>query len=163
LTSGSIAFVPKPIQSRDILDGLLDHLKAFVDRPSRHLVVVEPDPARRGPPPGRLAGPGTGGGGRGAPAGRLRRPSRGAADAPGRPADCLVLGPGASDVTDDLLASVPQSNGLQTRLPILVYTDGDLTAQDNGEKWRRLADVCTVRRVHSADLLLDQATSLLHR
>ncbi|HJZ91370.1 MAG TPA: response regulator, partial [Gemmataceae bacterium] len=81
----------------------------------------------------------------------------------GRPADCLVLGPGASDVTDDLLASVPQSNGLQTRLPILVYTDGDLTAQDNGEKWRRLADVCTVRRVHSADLLLDQATSLLHR
>src|SRR5262249_57129574 len=69
----------------------------------------------------------------------------------------------APEVSDELLVSVPQSKGLQPRLPIVVYTDGDLTAQDNGEKWRRLADVCTVRRVHSADLLLDQATSLLHR
>ena len=32
---GRLAFVAKPIQSRDVLDGLLDHLNDFVDRPTR--------------------------------------------------------------------------------------------------------------------------------
>ena len=45
--SGCLAFLAKPIQSRDVLDGLLDHLSDYLGRPARHLLVVEPDPARR--------------------------------------------------------------------------------------------------------------------
>src|SRR4029453_5353908 len=47
LASGAIAFLPKPIQSRDLLDATLDHLTDFISRPKRNVVVVEPDARRR--------------------------------------------------------------------------------------------------------------------
>src|SRR5262249_49526431 len=47
LNDGALAFVAKPIQTRALLDRLLDELKAFVDRPVRGLLVVEPDARRR--------------------------------------------------------------------------------------------------------------------
>ncbi|HET6572653.1 MAG TPA: HAMP domain-containing protein, partial [Fimbriiglobus sp.] len=47
LAAGALAFVAKPIPSRDVLDGMLDHLLGYLDRPTRRLVVIEPDPVRR--------------------------------------------------------------------------------------------------------------------
>ena len=46
LASGALAFVAKPIQSRDVLDGLLDALDDFIGRATRTLLVVEPDAER---------------------------------------------------------------------------------------------------------------------
>jgi len=152
LTSGSLAFVPKPIQRREILDAMLDHLKAFVDRPSRHLVVVEPDPVRRDQIRSRLAGPDVD---------VTAVASAGALS--DRAADCIVLGPGSGDVADELLRAAPPANGVQTRLPVLVFADGELILPDDADQWRRLSDICTVRRVHSPDVLLDLTTTILHR
>src|SRR5207253_8171257 len=46
LASGALAFVAKPIQNRGILDGLLDYVGDFLDRPMKSLLVVEADPQR---------------------------------------------------------------------------------------------------------------------
>src|SRR4030095_4861214 len=43
LASGAVAFVAKPIQSREVLDGVFNYLSDFISRPKRHVVVVEPD------------------------------------------------------------------------------------------------------------------------
>src|SRR5262249_3213050 len=47
LASGAIAFLAKPIQSRDVLDKMLQYLSDFVTRPTRQVLVVEPDDSRR--------------------------------------------------------------------------------------------------------------------
>jgi CheY-like chemotaxis protein len=127
-----------------------------LDRPARHVLVVEPDPARREQVVSRLSGPdvevttvpdGT------AAVGALA----------GHAADCVVVGPGAGDVTDGLLASIPPADGVYSRLPVIVADDdGSSTAAEDG-MWRRLSDVCTVRRVHDPDVLLDVTTFFLHR
>src|SRR5206468_3969318 len=57
LSSGCLAFVGKPIQSRDVLDALLDQLTEYIGRPARHLLLVEPDPERREQVKARLADP----------------------------------------------------------------------------------------------------------
>src|SRR5207237_5961224 len=57
LASGALAFVAKPIPSRDVLDGMLDHLLGYLARPARHVLVVDPDPARRDEMRSRLVGP----------------------------------------------------------------------------------------------------------
>ena len=40
LASGAIAFLAKPIQSREVLDNMLKYLNDFVSRPTRHVLVV---------------------------------------------------------------------------------------------------------------------------
>src|SRR5439155_13548616 len=47
LRAGALAFVAKPIKTRGTVDALLDHIKDFVGRTRRTLLVVEPDPVRR--------------------------------------------------------------------------------------------------------------------
>ena len=49
LGSGCLAFLAKPIASRDLLDGLLDHVGDYLNRPARQLVPPEqPQPEERG-------------------------------------------------------------------------------------------------------------------
>jgi HAMP domain-containing protein/signal transduction histidine kinase/CheY-like chemotaxis protein len=154
LASGALAFVAKPIPSGDVLDALLDHLLGYLARPSRRLLVVEPDATRREQMRARLAAPDVDV----AAVPDADAASRALAE---RPADCVVLGPGTGDLADGLASAVPKSDGVQTRLPVIVYADGE--AGDGEGALRRLADACTVRRVHSPDVLLDAATFFLHR
>src|SRR5439155_4178981 len=47
LTGGALAFLAKPIQSRDVLDRLLDEMADAVGRPAPTLLLVEADAQRR--------------------------------------------------------------------------------------------------------------------
>src|SRR5262249_5930799 len=47
LSAGTFTFVPKPIQSKDTLDLLLESLRDFLSRPIKSLLLVEPDAERR--------------------------------------------------------------------------------------------------------------------
>jgi CheY-like chemotaxis protein len=80
-----------------------------------------------------------------------------------RPTDCVVAGPGATDLADGLGGTLPPPDGVFRRLPVVVAADGEAAPADEDGKWRRLADVCTVRRVHDPDVLLDLTTYFLHR
>jgi HAMP domain-containing protein/signal transduction histidine kinase/DNA-binding response OmpR family regulator len=156
LASGAIAFLAKPIPSRDVLDGLLDHLAGYVRRADRHVLVVESDPARREQVLARLADTGV----RVSAAADTTTALRSLAD---QPTDCVVLGPGAEAVADGLLAAAPADGAVQTRLPVIVYADASAAPAAGDDLSHRLAEVCTVRRAHTPDALLDLATYFLHR
>ncbi len=160
LSSGCLAFLAKPIPSRDMLDGLLDHLSEYLARPARHLLVVEPDPARRESLKSRLTDP--------------EVLVTAVADGPAaframneQSTDCLVVGPGAEDMSDAIApdGAFGKDGGARfsTRLPVIVCADGQPTDELAPDAWRRVAETCTVRRVYSTDVLIDLATFYLHR
>ncbi len=158
LASGCLAFLDKPIQSREVLDGLLDHLTEYTGRPVRHLLVVEPDPVRREQIQARLADP---------EVLITAAPDIGTARSAvsDRPTDCVVLGPGTGDAVEELLGArgpFARTDQVASRMPVIVYTDGTEGGPSDATL-RRADDVCTVRKAHSPAVLLDLATFFLHR
>jgi signal transduction histidine kinase/CheY-like chemotaxis protein len=154
LNGGALTFVAKPIKTRATVDDLLERLRDFVTRPLKSLLVAEPDAARRD---------------------RLLEYVD-AADiqvtsvADGRAAlqmlrerriDCMILNPDLPDLTPAAFAEEVERDPVVNHLPVLVYGEGT-AAQDEGG-WKRLAETLTVRRVHSPERLLDQASFFLHR
>jgi CheY-like chemotaxis protein len=155
LTSGAIAFVAKPVKTRDTLDGLLDGLQEFSSRPARGLLLVEAEPARRDHLTAVLEAGGF----------QVQAVADGAAALPllreGR-ADCVVVGPGLSGPDRAaLVEGVRTSPGLR-RPTVIVYEAGS-TPGNGEESWKDLARVSAVRRVHSPERLLDLAALALHR
>jgi CheY-like chemotaxis protein len=73
----------------------------------------------------------------------------------------VVAGPQAVELANNLADSAP-GEGVQGRLPIIIFDDGEVTDGDEGI-WKRLGESCTVRRVHAPDRLLDLTTFFLHR
>jgi CheY-like chemotaxis protein len=153
LVSGALAFLAKPIKSRDLLDKLLAQLDDFVSRKKRNLLVVEPDAKRRDKilaaldvddvvvetaPDGAAA------------LGMLKQ----------HKVDCLVVSPQVKAVAEGLSAWTGGGDeaGID-RMPVILYGD---EAAGNGE-WNRVAEDWTVRRANSLDRLLDLAVLFTHR
>ncbi|HEX4610356.1 MAG TPA: response regulator, partial [Urbifossiella sp.] len=160
LGGGCLAFVAKPVPSRDVIDRLLDQLLAFAARPARRLLLVEPDAARRDELAGVLADPEV-------ELTAVPDPTAALAALAARPTDCVVLGPGAEKLADGLadgLIAAPPAGPVFGRLPVVVYAEGNGNGNGTGDGWRRrAADVWTVRTAHTPDGLLDLATFYLHR
>jgi signal transduction histidine kinase/DNA-binding response OmpR family regulator/HAMP domain-containing protein len=155
LTSGALAFVAKPIQSRDVLDTLLDHLDEQIGRTVKQLLVIA-DGAKRCQEivdcldfeDVEITA--------------VSSPEAGMQVLSERPIDCLVLTPQTADRLDKLMPEDAGGDVVSTRLPVIVYGDGD-PAHDQENAWRRLGKRFLVRRVHSEDRLLDIATFSIHR
>ena len=47
LNAGAFSFLSKPIQSKEMIDGLLDQLIGFLQQPEKHLLLVTADDERR--------------------------------------------------------------------------------------------------------------------
>jgi HAMP domain-containing protein/signal transduction histidine kinase/CheY-like chemotaxis protein len=155
LRSGALAFVAKPIKTRETVDHLLDFLKDFSDRPLKRLLVVDPNASRRERIVDCLD------------AGDVQVTSVSAgAEALDvirqQPVDCMVLDARLSDLSPSALAEELARGSPIRPLPLILYGEGE-AIPDNDTAWRQLDEVCTVRRVHSQDRLLDQATFFLHR
>ena len=76
--------------------------------------------------------------------------------------DCVVLSPRLPDLTPSALADEVLREPAINPVPVLVYGDNPTSAEEDAG-WKKLGDVFTVRRVHSAERLLDQACFFLHR
>jgi len=152
--AGALAFVAKPIQTRAPIDALLDALRDYANRTTRSVLVVEPDPARCQRVAAAIdhceatltTAPD------GAAARQLLQERR---------FDCLILNPTVPDLTPDQLAAQLDADAHPFALPVIAYGDGTAVADDVGA-WKKLAQVCPVRGVHSPDRLLDQTTFFLH-
>jgi HAMP domain-containing protein/signal transduction histidine kinase/CheY-like chemotaxis protein len=155
LNAGALAFVAKPIPTRETVDVLLDHIKDYVGASPRTLLLVEPEQVKRdrlldclGPDGLRVVSAADG-----ATAAQVLREQR---------VDCVVLNPRLPDgclarLTDAMLAEPPA-----WPTPCIVYNDeGPLDDQDGA--WKRMAATCTVRAVRSPERLLDQTALFLHR
>jgi signal transduction histidine kinase/DNA-binding response OmpR family regulator/HAMP domain-containing protein len=152
LKNGALAFVAKPIKTRETLDAMIDELKEFVEHPPRGLLVIEPDVKRRE----RIL--------EALPEGDFEVTV--ATDAAGAltalresRADCVVLGPAVEGLTAAAVAeTVDWEEGLR-QPSVLVFEEGD----NDGDRWNELGRVCALRRVRSPERLLDQAALALHR
>jgi HAMP domain-containing protein/signal transduction histidine kinase/DNA-binding response OmpR family regulator len=155
LNSGALAFVAKPIKTKQVVDDLLDYLKRFVNRTQKSLLLVEKDPARRnrileylGSDDVQVTTVGDG-------EAALQMLGE-------RQVDCVVLNPEMADLRPaDFAAELGRLSRVD-QLPVIVYGDGHVVHDEDGG-WRKLSEVSTVRRVHSPERLLDQASLFLHR
>ena len=150
-SSGALAFVAKPIQNGEVLEQLLDQLGAFLSRPARTVLVVDPDELRRGNTVRYLQGEDV----------HVTEVADGESAASllmNERVDCIVASPLATTLVDRLASE--QENPAQGlgRMPLIVY--GEEECDDRN--WRRLADSYTIRRVQSADRLLDYTAFFTH-
>jgi CheY-like chemotaxis protein len=150
LDGGAMAFVAKPIKTRQTVDELLGWLKRYVGRAQRTVLVVDPEEARRQ----RIVE-------------WLGEDVRTTCAADGAAAaralgeggvDCVVVGPDVHG--PDPLPEEGRADGVVSRLPVIVFGDG--AAGDDGV-WARAGAGYTVRTAHSPERLLDQAALVLHR
>ncbi|MFO0843232.1 MAG: response regulator [Gemmataceae bacterium] len=150
LASGALAFLTKPLRSRDALDALYDHVKGYNDRPARQLLLIDPHADRRARLRDLLAGDDV----------EVTAVAEPPADGP-RP-DCVILAGASLDAGGPALAAREEADGERlAQLPVLVY--GEEAINQAGAAWKRLASACTVRQVRSPERLLDLASFFLHR
>ncbi|HEX8011270.1 MAG TPA: HAMP domain-containing protein, partial [Casimicrobiaceae bacterium] len=152
LNAGAFSFLSKPIQSKEMIDALLDQLTAFLQQPEKRLLVVTADDERRNWFASYLA------------ADDIRVTS--APDYDG--AVAMVSGQGVDCVVLD--SQLLNAEGASARalaepsvdtLPIVLYGDsGDAAAF---ARWQRLARTAVVRTARTPEDLLDQASFQLHR
>ena len=154
LNSGALAFVAKPIQSKDTLDLVLDHLIDFVSRPERRVLVVGPEDEKRDSIISCIEADDV-----------LVTAAADGHEAlsalEGQQFDCIVLDPATPDLDPSDLAQELDRQSVIRPTPVFVY-DEDATDDDDGQ-WRELSAVATVRRIQSRDRLLDQSMLMLHR
>jgi HAMP domain-containing protein/signal transduction histidine kinase/DNA-binding response OmpR family regulator len=154
LQAGARRFVAKPIQSKEVLDRLLDDMKSYAGRDGGSLLVVEPDPERLSLIEHAISG-----------AEDIEVISAGDAQAAAkalseREIDCVIVDARAAGLAHELFF---RADGEPAGAPpIIVFGEGnDPTRED--PQWARWAKTHIVRRVESLDRLLDQSTLLLHR
>jgi CheY-like chemotaxis protein len=152
LGSGAFSFVAKPLQSRDALDQMLAKLNSFLDRETRHVLVLEPNERDRRRIIECLSAEDVE---------VLTAVDSQAAMAllAARPIDCFVTGSPDRAIIDCLVNRDLASDAVANRLPVVVFSADDGAI----EHWHRLNDTCTVQHTHSLDRLLDVTSLYLHR
>jgi signal transduction histidine kinase/DNA-binding response OmpR family regulator/HAMP domain-containing protein len=107
---GAVAFLAKPIQRKDLLDGMLDFAARFMERPTRRVVIADPELAADATLAKRLAGEEL----------TVTAETDLAAFAKERDVDCLVLAAGQLAAFAERLGDPPRGEGFQTRMPVIV-------------------------------------------
>jgi CheY-like chemotaxis protein len=151
LASGAIAFLAKPIQSRDVLDGVLDQLCNFVSRRKRSVLVVEPSTEQQQHIQGVLAAEDV-------DVTMVADPKAALGHLGDRLPDCLVVNPALTELAEDLARLASARDERLAPLPLIVYG----SPAGNGA-WNRLGDACALRHVESPERLLDLAMLFTHR
>jgi CheY-like chemotaxis protein len=144
---------------------MLHYLNDFISRPTRHVLVVEPDETRREEIKSLAAADDV-------QVSVASDHEQAIALLDDQKPDCVVVNPAVKEIAERLAASKSgngdgngdgkRSNGngnTLSQLPVIVYgheADGDGV-------WNRLADTCTLRQVSSPDRLLDLMVLFTHR
>jgi HAMP domain-containing protein/signal transduction histidine kinase/DNA-binding response OmpR family regulator len=155
LASGALRFIAKPIQSKDVLEGMLQHLKNYTSFTRRNVLVVQNDPERLKLIEQYIDG-----------AEDVRITSVNAGDIAlqavrEQALDCLVVDPCAPGLDPAALIDEVERKSAEFSVPILVFSETSDADADGA--WQRLSKNPTVHWVHSLERLLDQTTMLLHR
>jgi HAMP domain-containing protein/signal transduction histidine kinase/CheY-like chemotaxis protein len=156
LSDGALAFLPKPVHSKDALDKFLDDLREYLGRDRKRLLCIEPNPAKseeivqliRSDDIQVIAAPG------GQAALQLMRE---------QPIDCIVLDPIMGDMSPATFAQEIERE-FSSFPPIIIYSgENDEDDAEHKEEGQTFASCFTVRRSRSLERLLDQTSLFLHR
>jgi len=156
LASGSLAFVGKPLQSRDLLDSMLVVMKDFIERSSRSILIVEPNEQRSKTWLNRLESDDVE---------LITVPDLVAAAGvlETRSVGCIVVD---AEMSTEQIARLAKSEdapaeGVCVRTPLILHSTSGTPPDDTA--WKRLSNRFTIRRSHSLDRLQDLTDLLLHR
>jgi HAMP domain-containing protein/signal transduction histidine kinase/CheY-like chemotaxis protein len=153
-TSGAVGFLRKT-ESRDSLDAALDHLKAFVEKPVKNLLLVEDDEIQTMSIRELI--------GNGDVKTTVVSTGKDALDAiQTEKYDCMILDLGLPDMSGtELLEKIKQGPASRS-LPIIIYTARELL-EEEASRLKRLAESILIKDVRSPEHLLDETALLLHR
>jgi CheY-like chemotaxis protein len=151
---GAISYLEKPV-SREAIEGALVHMKSFVERDVRELLIVEDDPAQRqslnsllGDMDVAITEVGTG-----EEALKLLKT---------RSFDCMILDLGLPDMAGfDLLKKIKRQAKLRD-LPVVIYTGKDLSKQEEGQL-KKYASAILTKGGTGTDQLVEETSMFLHR
>jgi hypothetical protein len=153
LTQGAIAFLQKPV-TQEALDEGISHIKEFIERQVRKLLVVEDDELQRNSIVELITESDV----------ETRAVGTGAealAALKEEAFDCLVLDLVLPDMTGfELIEQIRLEIG--SAIPIVIYTAKSLSPREETEL-KRLADTIIVKDVKSPERLLDETALFLHR
>ncbi len=153
LTLGARGVLRKPIQTAGVLEEFLEHVREFVDRDRRRLLVVRSDANHCEQMLSLLANLQV----------DVVAVDSGAAaiDAFGQePSDCVILTPDPSDMRLSVLAEQLQSRSTGGEPPLLLYVDSEASI-DGRQNLVHLAKEFNLRLVDNIGALLDEATAAL--
>jgi HAMP domain-containing protein/signal transduction histidine kinase/CheY-like chemotaxis protein len=156
LNAGALAFLGKPVQSRDTLDEFLGHLRDYLDEGAKRLLLIEPDDGRREQIIESLSADDLEVIGRSSGQEALQVIRE-------QSIDCIILNPHLADINVAEFAQEVRPE-FPSAPPIILYSEdsnGDSPERDDG--WQNLANNFTVRRIRSIERLLDQISLFLHR
>jgi len=154
LKSGAFQFAAKPMQSKEVVDALLDRLVAYLQRSRRHLLAVSGDATKRTWFEQSLTANDvkvTAVDGYEAAVAIMHR----------EPVDCVVFDGALAPPPDGFYLQEGNGSATPDGPPILLYGEGkDVTEFDH---WGAFAKRAGVREVRSPERLLEQASFCLHR
>ena len=154
LQHGAIACLNKPV-TKEALDGAFEHLRQFVEKRVRNLLVVEDNDIERqaiidliGNGDVLITAVGTG-------AEALKALTS-------EHFDCMVLDLLMPDISGFQVLEEMKDHPELCQVPVVVYTAMELTKQEQ-TRLRRMSQTIVLKGVHSPDRLLDETALFLHR
>jgi len=155
IRSGARDFVAKPIQNKQVLDELLDEMKAYLDRSPKRILVMDKKPAAlktitdyiEGMPDVEIL-----------TATDLEVAYKAIN---GSACDCVVLGENAADALLSVLTEETHQSPINANTPFIVLCDPETTVGVPRDD--TIAKLPVARQVHSLERLLDQTTLALHQ
>ena len=154
LRLGAFGYLNKPV-SREWLEKAFDEMIAFIDRPSKNLLIVEDNADQRQSMMELIGGGGVQATsvGSGEEALNALKHTR---------FDCMVLDLRLPDMDGkELIERIHTDLGL-ANLPIIVYTGKDLTHQEENELVK-MTEAIIIKDVKSPERLVDETALFLHR
>ncbi len=155
LRMGAIGMLTKPLKTRDPLEEALAHLSAFVRTPLRRVLVAFADPAQRAAVADLVGGDDV----------SIHIAENGSAALElfeREPVEVVVLGQNLGDMRGTDLINVVAHDAKRTSPPLVVYTPGVLSTQDEAQIVH-LTQILCVKHVRSPERLVDETALLLHR
>jgi HAMP domain-containing protein/signal transduction histidine kinase/CheY-like chemotaxis protein len=156
LATGALAFLSKPVHSKDILDAFLARLHDYITRQFKSVLVVEPKEESRERTVQYLKAEDI----------QITSVADGASALQmlrERLIDCIIVNPEASGLAALMQSS--QSESLVSNLPIITYSE--VTEHDRNGGGSGALHVSSggsvIRPIHSRERLLDQVSLFLHR
>ncbi|MBV9468347.1 MAG: response regulator, partial [Abitibacteriaceae bacterium] len=151
---GAIAYLEKPV-SGDALEGALSHMKDFVDRDVRDLLIVEDNETQRASIIELI-------GNRDVITTAVGTGEEALAQLKEKRFDCMVLDLGLPDMEGFELLKKVKRQAKYKDLPVVIYTSKDLSKREEIQLKKYAATIIT-KDATSSERLLDETALFLHR